>query len=56
MQTEQELIVFLNLTKGGEIEGFDPERAVSIGNDGSVISRIGDDEWDFNQYNTEGRC
>ncbi len=54
MQTEQELIVFLNLTKGGEIEGFDPERAVSIGNDGSVISRIGDDEWDFNQYNTEG--
>ncbi|WP_394245649.1 hypothetical protein [Vibrio astriarenae] len=54
MQTEQELIDFLALTESGKIEGFDPERAVSIDNDGTVMSKIGDAEWNFNQYNTEG--
>ncbi|PTP18762.1 hypothetical protein CWO07_24915 [Vibrio splendidus] len=54
MQTEQELIDFLALNEGGQIEGFAPDRAVSVDNDGTVLSIIGDAEWNFNQYNTEG--
>jgi integrase len=53
METEQELVDFLALTESGEIEGFDTDRVVSENEDGSIRSRIGDSEWDFNQYNND---
>lgn len=54
MENKEDLISFLSLTEGGEIDGYDPNKPVSIDN-GVVVSRIQDDEWNYNQYNKNMR-
>ncbi|WP_413114093.1 hypothetical protein [Thaumasiovibrio sp. DFM-14] len=52
MESKQDLLDFIALTESGEIDCYDPNRPVSEHN-GVVISRIQDNEWNFNQYNNK---